>query len=342
MNLLFRADASIAIGTGHVMRCLALAQAWQDTGGRAIFAMSDTTPAIAERLRAEACEVVPVAAPIGSQKDFERVAALAREHAADWVVVDGYGFGTDYQRALKSADLEILFVDDSGSASPYAADLVLNQNAYANEALYGGRESYTRLLLGPSYAMLRREFNSWREWKRELAPVGRKVLVTMGGSDPENFTAVVVEALRLLPNLEARVVVGGSNPHFESLQRAASQDSGWLQLRRSEPNMAELMAWADVAISAAGSTCWEMCMLGLPAILVDLADNQTPIARELAIREVAIHLGGHKNVSVKDIARATNTLLTSRVGRATMSRRAQEMVDGEGVTRVLSEIQRRG
>jgi UDP-2,4-diacetamido-2,4,6-trideoxy-beta-L-altropyranose hydrolase len=342
MNLLLRTDASIAIGTGHVMRCLALAQAWQDAGGRAIFATAETTHAVVERLGSESCEVISIAAPVGSRADCAGAVALAREYNARWMVVDGYRFGADYQQALKSAGLRVLFMDDNGHAGHYSADLVLNQNAHANEAMYGDRESYTRLLLGPTYALLRREFDSWRGWKRESRSAGRKVLVTMGGSDPENFTAVVIEALRRLPNLEATVVVGGSNPHFDGLQQTTAQDAGWLQLRRSVPDMPALIAWADVAVSAAGSTCWEMCMLGLPAILVDVAENQTPIARGLALKQVAIHLGNNKSVTAADVARETDALLASSATRASMSRRGQEMVDGEGVARVISEMQLRG
>ena len=110
-------------------------------------------------------------------------------------MVDGYQFNADYQRALKAAGFRVLFLDDYGHATHYSADLVLNQNAYANEKMYAARESYTRLLLGTDYCLLRREFSSWRGWKREIAPIGTKILVTMGGSDPENFTTDVVEAL---------------------------------------------------------------------------------------------------------------------------------------------------
>ena len=226
MNLLFRTDASLTMGTGHVMRCVALAQAWQDAGGRAVFAMAETTTGIQARLAAESCEVRSVSCVAGTEQDSAQTIALARELAAEWIVVDGYQFNADYQRALKAAGFKVLFLDDYGHAAHYSADLVLNQNAYADEKMYDARESYTRLLLGPSYCLLRREFTSWRGWKREIAPIGRKVLVTMGGSDPDNFTATVIEGLRSLPNIEATVVVGGSNPHIESLQRMTAAHGG--------------------------------------------------------------------------------------------------------------------
>ena len=299
MNLLFRTDGSLTMGTGHVMRCVALAQAWQDGGGRAVFAMADTTTGIQARLAAESCGVRSVSCAAGSEQDSAQTIALAREVAAEWIVVDGYQFNADYQHALKTAGFKVLFLDDYGHAAHYSADLVLNQNAYAEEKLYAAREFYARLLLGPGYCLLRREFSSWRTWKREIAPLGRKVLVTMGGSDPDNFTATVIEGLRQLNNVATTVVVGGSNPHFESLQRMASQSGEHFRLMTSVANMADLMAWADLAVSGAGSTCWEMCLLQLPMMLIDLADNQKPIAHVLEASGAAVHLGTYPESQVK-------------------------------------------
>ncbi|MGA2345220.1 MAG: UDP-2,4-diacetamido-2,4,6-trideoxy-beta-L-altropyranose hydrolase [Candidatus Sulfotelmatobacter sp.] len=342
MNLFFRADASIAIGTGHVMRCLALAQAWQDAGGRAVFAMSEATPAIQARLTAESCEVVSISHAAGTADDASQTIALARERAAAWIVVDGYQFTADYQQALKAAGFKVLFLDDYGSARHYFADVVLNQNVHANEEMYGARESYTRLLLGPRYCLLRREFTSWRGWKREIATIGSKVLVTMGGSDPGNLTAKVIEALRprsdMLSDLEVTVVVGGSNPHFESLQRSASQGGGRFRLLKSVANMPELMAQADLAVAGAGTTCWEMCLLQLPLILIDLADNQKPIAHALAALGAAVHLGTAGTVTEQQIAKRVTSLLASEAERAALSQLCGKLVDGRGTERVFGEL----
>src|ERR1700722_2547794 len=274
MNFLFRTDASLTMGTGHVMRCIALAQAAHDAGGRIAFALAESTPGVQARLASELCEVLLLSSAAccapGSEKDAQETIALARERATDWIVVDGYQFSADYQRALKAAGFDILFIDDYGHASHYWADVVLNQNAYATESLYEGREPYTRLLLGADYCLLRREFFPWCGWKREVAPVGTKILVTMGGSDPENFTATVIAAMYDADNIEVTAVAGGSNPHLEMLQRLTSQRGDRFRLVKSVANMPELMAWADLAIAGAGTTCWEMCLLGLPMVLVDL------------------------------------------------------------------------
>ena len=338
MNLLFRADANVAIGTGHVMRCIALAQALQDGGGRAVFAMAEPTQGIRQKLAAESCEVNSVSSVAGSESDSRQTIALAKDQRADWIVVDGYQFNAEYQRSLKNAGFKVLFLDDYGHAAPYSADLVLNQNAQANEDIYRARESYTRLLLGCKYCLLRREFTPWRGWKREVAPVGRKLLVSMGGSDPDNLTGVVIDALHDVPDIDATVVVGNSNPHLEELERTASQVGGWLRLRNSVNNMPELMAWADVAVSGAGSTTWEMCLLQLPMALIDIADNQTPIANALVASGAAIHLGDFRNVRAKEIAKRVTSLLASETERVTLSAQSGKLVDGWGTGRVLSEL----
>ncbi len=129
--LLIRADASPDIGTGHVMRCMALAQAWQDAGGRALFAATSITPAIKNRLSLEWCELVAVSATAGSLQDAQETIGIAKSCGAEWIVVDGYHFGQEYQRDLKSAGRKVLFLDDYGHAQTYSADFVLNQNLSA-------------------------------------------------------------------------------------------------------------------------------------------------------------------------------------------------------------------
>jgi UDP-2,4-diacetamido-2,4,6-trideoxy-beta-L-altropyranose hydrolase len=337
--LLIRADANVATGTGHAMRCLALAQAWQDAGGLAVFAMVDPPSSVRERIGKESIEVLALNTQAGAKDDSTQTIALARERDAAWVVVDGYQFGRAFQQDLRAAGLKTLFLDDYGHSEHYYADLVLNQNVSAAASAYKSREPHSRLLLGPQYCLLRREFCSWREWKREIGPVAQRVLVTMGGSDPDNFTGRAIEALDSIEDdrLEAVIVVGGSNERSATLERmVASVRSKKITFRQDVSNMAELMAWADVAVSAAGTTCWEICRLGLPALLIDLADNQTPVARELQRRGCAIYLGGPKEVSAAKLAEQVERLRHSQEDRQLMSSRSRELVDGEGARRVVS------
>jgi UDP-2,4-diacetamido-2,4,6-trideoxy-beta-L-altropyranose hydrolase len=341
-DLLLRTEASVAIGTGHVMRCLALAQAWRDAGGHAIFAMADATPAVEERLRSEGFEVARSGVRVGSAADAEETARLAHKHNASWVVVDGYEFGAEYQASLKSCGLKVLFIDDNGHAGHYSADLVLNQNVYANEALYRSRELSTKLLLGPRFAMLRREFAAWRDWKRETPVIVRKVLVTMGGSDPDNITERVLHVILAKRELEATVVVGGSNPHLRELRKLVEQHRGTVHLVENATNMPELIASADIAVAGAGTTSLEMCFLGLPAVLIVLADNQRAIAEELGRRGVAIHLVEGAEATLSVLAEHLASLLASSERRKAMSETGRKWVDGLGAERVAAKLNDNG
>ena len=338
--LFIRADAGARIGLGHVMRCLALAQAWQDAGGSAVFAMGTGGEAIAERLRPEQVDVQTLAAEAGSLRDAQATAEQAVAAGAEWRVVDGYHFGGDYQRLLKESRLRVLCVDDTGALDHYWADLVLNQNLHADESLYQRREPYTELLLGTRYTLLRREFLGWRDWKRELPPTARRLLVTLGGGDPENVTLKVLHALdRLgLPDLEAVGVLGENNPHRDSLEAAAANSSVRIELKRGATDMSDLMASADAAVSGGGSTCWEMAFMGVPSVVVGLADNQRGIAEGLARYGSVLNLGWHGELSHAAISRALNTVLFDAELRYRMSMLSSQLVDSGGAKRVLKAV----
>jgi UDP-2,4-diacetamido-2,4,6-trideoxy-beta-L-altropyranose hydrolase len=338
--VVFRVDASTAVGTGHVMRCLALAEHWRARHGSAAFAMAEVNPALQRRLTDCGCEVVVMNAVAASAQDADRVGTLAAERGAKWVIVDGYHFGADYQKLLRDAGLRVLFVDDYGHSTHYYANMVLNQNAYAAESLYPRRESDTGLLLGSQFVLLRPEFEARRSWRREIKAVGRKLLVTMGGSDPENETAKVLRALPAVAvdGLEILVLLGGSNPYAESLRKTASSISHRLKFVEDSSDVAELMTWPDAAISAAGTTCWEMCFLGLPFLTISVASNQQPIAHELQKRGAGLHLGSSSQVTSEKIAIELTSLLQSATRREGMSRSGRALIDGYGAQRVIAAM----
>jgi UDP-2,4-diacetamido-2,4,6-trideoxy-beta-L-altropyranose hydrolase len=335
--LLLRADGDGRIGSGHVMRCLALAQAWQDADGQAAFVMTTgSADALEARVKAEGMACHRIEAQAGTADDLRLTMEIARELRADWLVVDGYAFDAKYQRGVKETGRRLLVFDDYGHAEQYCADYVLNQNLGAQESLYARREPGTRLLLGPRYAQLRREFKPWREWRREIPARARRVLVTLGGADPENATGKVVQALSapVLAEVEAVVIVGGSNPRCEALRQQAAQAGVKARFERDATRMAEWMAWADVAVSGAGSTCWEMAFMGLPALVFVLAENQRAIARQLEKAGVSLNLGPQGDATAEPIAAKLGELLAKVEQRETMSRRARALVDGRGGERV--------
>jgi UDP-2,4-diacetamido-2,4,6-trideoxy-beta-L-altropyranose hydrolase len=339
-TLVFRADASVAMGTGHIMRCLALAQAWQDQGGRCLFATAQATPAIEERLCSEGVEVAILPARRGSTEDAAELTELARAKRADWVVVDGYDFGAEYQHVLKAAGLRQLFLDDFGQAGEYCADLVLDPNAHASESFYRKRQANTRLLLGTRYALLRREFTPWREWKREIAPVGRNVLVTMGGSDPENVTERVIRALGKIKtqDLDVTVVVGSTNPHIDAIERAASEFPGRLQLLHNVSSMPELMARADLAIIAAGGTLWELLYMTCPVVSFARNHVQSEIISRLGENGAVPNMGCVQRLDSVVLAATISELAASPAVRSRMSALGRETVDGKGADRLCSQL----
>ena len=324
--LLVRADATVATGTGHVMRCLALAQAWQRAGGDVVFAMAQSTDAIEERLRSEPVEIVAIHGTPGGGGDLQQTLDYARLHKAEWVAVDGYHFNADYVTGLQNA-LPVLVIDDNGELESYSSSLVLNQNAHANAEMYAKRMPGTRLLLGPSYALLRKEFTAYRKWSRNVPERGTRILLTMGGSDPKDLTPRILSALAGLPidDLEIRVVVGGSAENRTGVAAMAARFPGRVEVISNVTNMAELMAWADLALAGAGTTCWEMCLLGLPAIVVVVAENQRFIAGHLAGLGAVVNAGPAELIDCPALAQMAADLLDDR------DRSTRDVTSGETI-----------
>ena len=341
--LLIRADASVSIGTGHIMRMIALGQAWQAQGGEVHFLCSEITPALEQRLASEGFHLSRIHSPLGSQEDLSETIFLIsetlqvdRQNAR--VVLDGYHFGSDYQLGIKAAGLKLLVVDDYGHADYYHADWVLNQNISAREELYASRSPATKLLLWLKFAMLRKEFLTHKGWQREIAPVAKKILVTLGGSDPDNVTLQVIQALIDL-DVHVKVVIGGSNPHLceiENFIQSQNDSTALIEVVVNATNMPELMVWADVAVAAGGSTAWELAFMGVPALYLILAENQHAIAMHLEKNEMGICL--HGLVEDPDFSRLTREVSKFSAEfkvRGKFSENCRSAVDGYGSRRVV-------
>lgn len=338
-RLVIRADANAQIGTGHLMRCLALGQAWKDSGGEEVFITACDNKGLLERLYEEGFRVHLLDKAYPDPHDWEVTKEVLHDNPGAWVALDGYHFDSTYQRQIKEAGHPLLVIDDMAHLEHYYADIVLNQNLHA-EQLHYSCEPYTRLLLGTRYVLLRREFLKWQGWKREIPKVARKVLVTLGGADPDNVTLKVIQALQQVDvdGLETVVVVGASNPHHEELQAAVSDSRIPIQLERNVTNMPKLMAWADLAVSSASTTVWELMFMGVPTLILILAENQRLVAGWLNAREVAENLGWHEDISPYKMAQAMTQLLREARTRAGMSERDREIVDGEGTARVVMHL----
>lgn len=336
MDLLIRADAGQVAGTGHVMRSLALAQAWRKAGGKATFVAAVLPTALDDLLRSHGFAIARIEAQTGDIEDVLQTADHARKIGAECVVVDGYRFGPDYQRALKENGLRLMVVDDNAHLDMYKADIILNQNIFADEEMYTAKASGAGLLLGPRYALLRDEFTQWTGWERTIAPSARNLLITMGGSDAENVTLKVVRALNKtgLSELPTRVVVGPANRHRADILR----ESQGTEILTEVESMSELMAWADIAISASGTTCWELAFMGLPSLLLVLADNQSSTAEGLNRAGVAKNLGRGSLISEDKITVSLMDLVGSSARRREMSEAGRQLVDGQGASRVVDAL----
>jgi spore coat polysaccharide biosynthesis predicted glycosyltransferase SpsG len=216
---------------------------------------------------------------------------------------------------------------------------VLNQNLSAREELYASRAPHTRLLLGTKFALLRREFLNYRGWQRQIPEIARKVLVTLGGADPDNVTGKVIEALAPL-DLEVKVVVGGSNPHLPELQEAVermkSQPAN-IELVVNPADMPGLMAWADLAVAAGGSTFWELAFFGIPSILFTLAENQKDSIQKIRKAEVAIIIEDGENCS-ECFSKQFLANYNQRKKLKRISDSCLELIDGNGCERAITAI----
>jgi len=347
-ELFVRADATVASGAGHVMRCIALAQAWKEKGGRVTFLSHCNSDNIGRRIQNEGFTFIPIIYPYPHSNDLaqllEALTSSRRSHSIipNWVVLDGYHFDTEYQQRIRQSGHKLLVIDDIAHLGGYDADVILNQNIHSRKLRYSCN-SDTQILLGTRYALLRKEFSKYRKRKRSVSPQVQNILVTMGGSDPNNATLQAIEAIKLLglPRLQVLVVSGPSNPHLQSLKSAIRESSCSMQFVEDPMNMAELMDWADIAVSLAGSTCWELAYMGLSAILVVLADHQNDVAEDFMAADAGLNLGWYGNLNCNRVVDALSYLLKDATIRQRMSDSGRAMVDGLGSERVLSCLKKK-
>ncbi|MGY4830613.1 UDP-2,4-diacetamido-2,4,6-trideoxy-beta-L-altropyranose hydrolase [Sphaerotilaceae bacterium SBD11-9] len=360
VSVVFRVDASVQIGTGHVMRCLTLAAALTQQGAHCYFICRDHEGNLISHIRAQGHEVSALPRPQMPSMDGDTAHASwlgvewavdAREtqlalagRRVDWLVVDHYALDVKWESALAGHARRLLVIDDLADR-PHACDALLDQNLGRQEGDY--REhvpAACRMMVGPGYALLRPEFAALREdslARRRRAGL-RHLLVAMGGIDSPNATGAALSALQGLPtgplpeDSRITVVMGPAAPWLDAVQAQAGRMPWRTDIVIGVADMAQRMADSDLAIGAAGVTAWERCCLGLPAMIVVLADNQAPGARALAAAGAGIVLG-----ATGDVMRNLPTALSSLVSAnelSKMSKAASRVTDGRGVTRVMNAM----
>jgi UDP-2,4-diacetamido-2,4,6-trideoxy-beta-L-altropyranose hydrolase len=338
-SILFRVEAGPAVGGGHLMRCLALAHAHADRGGSAVFVTTGEAPRLEERVGEDGFDVVHIDSVPGSPRDASRTLEIAEHTRASFIVADGYAFGIAHHKKLRSSGIPVAAMDDSVGRRAHCADLVVNQNLHARESDYRDRAAHTQLLLGSEYVLLRREFVRFTKWRRTIPTHGKRLLVTLGGSDPDNVTEGLIRALSNFGAVEATVVVGGANPHREELEALAIASSPNIRVRSDVRSMAALMARSDVAISSGGSTVWELAFMGLPSVVGAATAGEELVLEGLKSHGLFLPVGRFAGIQGDDVLHRAMELLGDVRARTAMSSRARAVVDGRGASRVLDVME---
>jgi len=360
MKVVFRTDASLQIGSGHVMRCLSLADALSAQGAECQFISRTHSGHLLDLTRQRGYtthsldlskqQALPItgltfahAAWLGCdwRTDALQTGTIIASLQPDWLVVDHYGIDQHWETVLKPHFKKLMVIDDLADRA-HSCDLLLDQNWFGEitPSRYQGLvPSHCQSYLGPAYALLKPEYAQLRAnvLPRDGAVSG--VLVFMGGSDPTNQTAKVLTALKH-PNfahLKVDVVLGQNHPDAEGIAAVAAARPN-MTLHQGLPTLAHLMARADVMIGAGGSSTWERMSLGLPSIVISIAANQT--ATNLALNKAGYidFLGDMNDVSASTITNAVTRCLANPAAHKARSSLCQKLVTGDGIQIICQQI----
>ncbi|MDR2695267.1 MAG: UDP-2,4-diacetamido-2,4,6-trideoxy-beta-L-altropyranose hydrolase [Deltaproteobacteria bacterium] len=327
LGLSIRADASPGTGTGHVMRCLALALAALRHKTPACMIVRAGVPWVAKHLKQEDVPhiLLPDAVPAceAPQELLRQLHAAGAESC--WVVLDGYHFGLDCQQAVRDAGYKLLVIDDYAHLPEYSCDILLNQNIGAEDLVYKG--DIGQKLLGPEYALLRPEFLAARSraQKRSFTEEAQNILLTLGGGDFSEHLARIapVFSISQLAGRTVRVIAGAMPP--ERIHALLQDCPAKLEILSRVDDMPALLLDTDICVTAGGSTCWELCCLGVPLLTVEVAENQQAIVHGLQANGIAPALAPDAFIA----------LLRDSAARKKRSDAGSALVGGLGAGRVI-------
>ena len=366
MNIVFRVDASIEMGIGHVMRCLTLADALSDAGVQSHFVCREHPGNLIDQITRRGHQVHPLprcqtghrAVGIETQKsqlehahwlgcdwltDAQQTLNSIASLDADWLIVDHYALDERWEKLLRPACNKIMVIDDLADRY-HDCDLLLDQNYYGKlKARYEGLlPSYCIQLLGPEYTILRSEFIDARGALKGRNGIVKNLLIFFGGSDYTNETFKALDALRLLnrPDVVAHVVVGASNPHKNQIKSMCSRLPN-TKYHCQVSNMAELLLNADLALAAGGSATLERCFLGLPALTVVTAENQRAVTMAVEKAGAILNMGNSHGVSAQNFAQAMVDICSHPTRLISMGKSGLKIMGGNsysGVAGVVSAM----
>jgi UDP-2,4-diacetamido-2,4,6-trideoxy-beta-L-altropyranose hydrolase len=339
------------------MRCLALAEALSDLGVRCRFICRPHAGNMLDEIAARGFDTIALTSLIGysgttgstfshahwlattAERDVQETKDAICANPPAWMVVDHYGIDRSWEVTVHAVGIKILVIDDLADR-PHHCDALLDHGLDHDVAEYSPLVPLqTKCLFGPQYALLRSEFAKLRSasLSRRQSPSLSRILISMGGVDKDNATGQVLAAMASNAWAEASevtVVMGPRAPCLEDVRAQAAAMPGRVEVLVGTSRMAELMYLADLAIGGAGTTSWERCCLGLPSVVLVLADNQKEVAASLARAGAAFVAKTMSDVAAY-LARYHST--PSTIGEiAEMSRRAAQITDGRGATKVAS------
>lgn len=346
MRVLIRADASMAIGSGHIARCLTLANALRSDGAEVVFAcrqlpghllqrVSDQgylALGLPERYPQEASDAgIEVRLPW--QADIDALAsALGTPQRFDWLIVDHYGLDATWESAARRFADHLMAIDDLANR-PHAVDVLLDQNysAQAQDRPYARWiEGDCKTFFGPRFALLRDEFQCS---PIVIKPRVERVLVNFGGFDAALQVYATMQALQGLNDLQVDFVAGLHNPEWAAMSELAKARPNW-RLHTVASDFFGMMQRADLFIGAGGGTTWERAALGLPTICIAVADNQHLNAQLLAQAGGHLYLGSHDALAPQRLVEAVAVLRDNRELRQSFAERSRVLVDGKGAQRL--------
>jgi UDP-2,4-diacetamido-2,4,6-trideoxy-beta-L-altropyranose hydrolase len=337
MNIIIRTDASINIGTGHVIRCLTLADELRQKGTDINFICREGPGDLINYIENRGYKVYQLPSEIDIETDRRLIKEILSDYEIkpDWLIIDHYDIDISWEHPLRKYVKKLMVIDDLANRE-HDCDLMLDQNYSQNEGRYNGLVPEDCIhLLGPEYAILHPQFRKARGGLRKRDGGVNRILIFMGGADPKNVTSKVLRAIHLLdrPDIAIDVVIGNLSPYHDEIKTLASKIPNTICHHNVE-NMAKFMSSADLCIGAGGTTTWERCCEGLPTIAIILAENQKGISESLDKEGALINLGWYYNVTENNIKEIIEGLIDNPQKMVSMSDKSRRLVDGEGVNRV--------
>ena len=336
MNIAFRVDASKYIGIGHLMRCIALSEELNKRRHNCYFLIRLNDNKLIDNLKQNKISYKRIEKTATLNEDLDFVLKFSNKNNINWIITDYYDLNSSYCRKLKEKNYKILSVDDYAQIH-YYSDIVVNQNI-GSEKIHFSSEIYTKFLLGPKYVMMRDELLN-KNNKKKIKDV-QKLLITMGGSDHDNYTLKVLKSLKdLNENINVILVVGPLNPNYIKLKRFVKKMNVNIQLINSPKKISDIYLKSDIAISAGGTSCYELSYYGIPNLIITVAENQLNIAKEFDRRGISIYLGDKKEVTADIIKDKVNELINNHYLRKKMNQKGQKLIDGLGKKRIVDVME---